>query len=145
MPPHRITVQTTVRAEPARVWACYTQPEHITGWNFADPSWHCPHAEVDLRPGGRYLARMEARDGSAGFDFEATFTEVSPEARLAYDFGDRKAEVVFVARGAAVEVSVTFDPESEHPLELQQQGWQAILDNFRRYAEGGEAPRSSTA
>lgn len=132
---HKITVQALVNADNKKAWDYYTQPEHITQWNFADSSWHCPHASSELSPGGRYLARMEARDGSAGFDFDAVFTEVIPEISFTYEFGGRFATVSFEPQGEQTIVTVSFDPESENSLELQQQGWQAILNNYKQYTE----------
>lgn len=130
-----ITVSAVVSADKLKVWECYTNPEHITQWNFADPSWHCPYASNDLTLGGRYVARMEAKDGSFGFDFEAVYTEIHPEQSFTYEFGGRFATVTFEESGAATVVTVTFDPESENSIELQRSGWQAILDSFKRYAE----------
>ena len=134
----RITVETTVAAPADRVWRAYTTPEAIIRWNAASDDWHTPRATVDLRPGGAFSSRMEARDGSVGFDFAGTYTEVVPHERLAYTFGDRAAEVTFapVGAGDATRVRVAFDAEDTHPLEQQQAGWQAILDNFARYVEG---------
>jgi uncharacterized protein YndB with AHSA1/START domain len=131
----KLVVRTEVAANREKVWNLYTQPEHIMAWNFAHPSWHCPSASNDLRIGGRYLARMEAKDGSFGFDFDAIYTEVVPTERFMYEFGGRQATVEFQTQGNLTEVVVSFDPETENPLEMQQQGWQAILDNFKRYAE----------
>ena len=130
-----ITVAATVAADKEKVWHCYTDPAHIVNWNFADPSWHCPSAANDLKIGGRYVARMEARDGSFGFDFEAVYTEMNIGAGFAYQFGERMATVTFKAQNGTTEVVVTFEPETEHALELQQAGWQAILNNFKAYVE----------
>ena len=132
-----ITVETSVAAPVDRVWSAYTTPEAITRWNAASDDWHTTAATVDLRPGGAFSSRMEARDGSAGFDFAGTYTEVVEHERIAYTFGDRRAEVAFRPTSAGTHVRVTFDAESTHPVEQQRQGWQAILDNFRRYVEGG--------
>lgn len=131
----QLVVQTTIAADKQKVWNYYTQPEHITQWNFAHPSWHCPHATNDLRVGGRYLARMEARDGSFGFDFDAIYTEIIPGEAFTYAFGGRLATVTFEASAGATQVTVTFDPETENDKEMQRQGWQAILDNFKQYTE----------
>lgn len=133
-----ITVETTVAAPVDRVWRAYTTPEAITRWNAASDDWHTTAATVDLRPGGTFSSRMEAKDGSMGFDFAGTYTQIEPHERIAYAFGDRSAEVVFRAVPAGTEVRVTFDGEATHSVEQQRQGWQAILDNFRRYVEGGE-------
>lgn len=132
----KITVEATVKAGTKKAWDCYTLPEHITQWNFADPSWHCPSAENDLRVGGIYKARMEAKDGSFGFDFETVYSEVITEKKLAYTMGDgRKADVSFTADGAFTKVKVVFDPENMNPPEMQQGGWQAILNNYKQYTE----------
>lgn len=131
----KITVSATVNAESNKVWDCYTAPEHITQWNFADPSWHCPRASNDMRVGGTYNARMEAKDGSFGFDFEAVYTEVESGKHFSYEFGGRMATVSFNPTGEQTEVIVTFDAESENPVEMQQAGWQMILNNFKSYTE----------
>lgn len=118
------------------VWESFTNPEAIKAWNNASPDWHTPHAENDLRVGGTFTSRMEAKDGSEGFDFSGTYTEVMPEQRIAYAMSDgRRVEIDFIAEGDAVRVIETFDPESENTHELQRAGWQSILDNFKRYAE----------
>lgn len=132
----KITVEATVQADAKRVWDCYTGPEHITQWNFADPSWHCPSATNDMQVGGVYNARMEARDGSFGFDFHAIYSEINPGKSFTYGFGDREATVAFDDQGDQTHVAVTFDPENENPLEMQRGGWQAILNNFKSYVEG---------
>lgn len=131
----KITIRAIVSADKKKVWECYTSPEYITKWNFADPSWHCPSASNDLTVGGRYVARMEARDGSFGFDFDAVYTDVAIEEALTYEFGGRYATITFTDVNDQVEVTVTFDPETQNSVELQRAGWQAILDNFKRYAE----------
>lgn len=130
-----ITVQSTIQAGAGKVWEYYTSPEHIVHWNFADPSWCCPGAENDMRVGGTYKARMEAKDGSFGFDFEAIYTTINPGKEFSYEFGGRTATVQFNDLGSQTEVVVTFDPESENPVEMQRGGWQAILDNFKTYTE----------
>ena len=137
----QITVETTVTAPVERVWRDYTTPEAITQWNAASDDWHTPRATVDLRPGGAFSSRMEARDGSMGFDFAGTYTDVVEHERLAYAFGDRSAEVLFRPVSGGTTVRVTFDSESTHSIEQQRQGWQAILDNFKRYVEGQGAKR----
>lgn len=133
-----ITVQALVSSPLEKVWEKYTQPEHITQWNFAHESWHCPAASNDMQVGGKYFARMEARDGSFGFDFEAVYLDVQPLKSYSYEFGGRVCQVEFQEIDGQTEVKVTFDPETENSLELQQNGWQAILDNFKKYAELGE-------
>lgn len=129
----KITVETTVAAPLAEVWQAYTTPEDIVQWNAASSDWHCPRATVDLRAGGAFCWRMEAKDGSHGFDFEGTYTRIEPLRCLEYDFGDRHARVDFEETADGVRVRVTFDPENEFPLETQRAGWQSILDNFARH------------
>lgn len=132
----RITVETIVRAPLSTVWRAYSAPEAIVEWNAASEDWHTTRSVVDLRAGGTFNSRMEAKDGSAGFDFEGTYTKVVPMELIEYSFGDRTAEVKFAETEAGVRVRVSFDPENEFPEEMQKQGWQAILDSFKRYAEG---------
>ncbi len=136
MPSTPITVETTVAAPVDRVWRAYTTPEAIIRWNAASDDWHTTAAAVDLRPGGAFSSRMEAKDGSAGFDFAGTYTGVVEHERIAYTFGDRNAEVAFRATPGGTVVRVTFDAEATHTTDQQRQGWQAILDNFRQYVEG---------
>ncbi|KAI3591272.1 Ligand-binding SRPBCC domain protein family [Cupriavidus sp. U2] len=131
----KLTVQTTVAAPIDKVWRAYTTPEDIKQWNAASDDWHTTAASVDLRVGGAFSSRMEAKDGSMGFDFAGTYTEIVPNRRIVYAFGDRNAEVDFADSPQGVTVRVSFDPESEYPVEQQQQGWQSILDNFKRYVE----------
>ncbi len=132
---NKIKVQATISADKQKVWDYYTKPEHITKWNFASDTWCCPSASNDLKVGGRYLARMEAKDGSFGFDFDATYTEIIEGKSFTYVFGGRYATVAFNEQSGQTEVSITFDPETENPIELQRQGWQAILDNFKKVTE----------
>ena len=132
----KITVETTVAAPVADVWKAYTSPGDIIHWNAASADWHTPRASVDLREGGRFLARMEARDGSAGFDFEGTYTRIVEHRLIEYAFGDRTAQVEFIPESNGVRVRVTFDAETTFTVEQQRAGWQSILDNFRRYVEG---------
>lgn len=132
----RITVSTRVRAPIEMVWRAYTTPEDICQWNAASADWHTTRATVDLRVGGAFLYRMEARDGSMGFDFAGTYTEIVEQRKLAYAFGDRTAEVRFDTLPDGVEVTVAFDSEQVHPPEQQRDGWQSILDAFRAYVEG---------
>lgn len=132
----KITVQSTIQADTKKVWDFYTQPEHITGWNFASNDWHCPRATNDLRVGGEYSARMEARDGSVGFDFNTLYDEVIEHEKIAYTMEDgRKAVVTFADNNDNTTVTVTFDAEKENSAEIQKEGWQAILDNFKKYTE----------
>lgn len=131
----KITVSATINAQLQKVWDSYTNPKHIVNWNFADPSWHCPSADNDMQIGGIYNARMEARDGSFGFDFVAIYTEINQHESFSYEFGGRKATVHFKNSGNHTEVIITFDPESENPIEMQKSGWQLILNNFKSYTE----------
>ena len=132
-----ITVEVVIEAPLETVWTMYTEPDHVTKWNAASEDWHSPKAENDLREGGAFNYRMEAKDGSAGFDFTGTYTAVVPREHIAYTMDDgRKVEVTFASEGDGTRVVTTFDPESENPPEMQHDGWQAILDNFKRYVEG---------
>lgn len=132
----KITVESLVQAELDAVWDAWNTPADIQQWNTAQDDWHTTRSEVDLREGGRFLSRMEAKDGSVGFDFEGTYTRVVPQKTIAYRMSDgREVEVEFVERDGAVLVKETFDAETENTPELQRQGWQAILDNFARYVE----------
>jgi len=129
----KITVSTLVTADIAEVWRAYNTPADIMAWNAASADWHTTASTVDLRVGGAFCSRMEAKDGSFGFDFAGEFTEVEPPHRLAYTFGDRVCVVEFTAGPAGVTVTVTFDAEQTHSEEQQRGGWQAILDNFARH------------
>lgn len=131
----KIKVTATINSDTKKVWDYYTQPEHIIKWNFADPSWHCPTATNDMNVGGRYVARMEAKDGSFGFEFDAVYTEINKGDSFTYDLGGRLATVDFKETNGQTEVTVTFDSETENSIELQRNGWQAILDNFKKYTE----------
>jgi uncharacterized protein YndB with AHSA1/START domain len=132
----KITVQTTVNLPADKVWELWTLPEHITQWNNASDNWHTPHAENDLRQGGKFLSRMEAKDGSFGFDFWGIYDEVKPNELITYTMGDgRKAQITFMNNGNLTEITETFEAETENTIELQQFGWQAILNNFKKYAE----------
>ena len=131
-----ITVTTDVNAPIEKVWKLWSSPEHITKWNSASPDWHTPKATNDLRAGGKFTSRMEARDGSMGFDFEGVYDEVRENEHIAYTMADgRTVKVDFVADGDTTRIVETFDPESQNSREMQQGGWQAILDNFKKYAE----------
>ena len=132
----QIAIQTTVNIPFEEAWKFYTLPEHITGWNFAHPSWHCPSASNDLQVGGKYHARMEARDGSFGFDFVGVYSLIEPYSQLTYTLEDgRTVNIRFNQIGDATTIEILFDPENENPIELQRDGWQAILNNYRAYAE----------
>lgn len=135
----KITVRTTVAAPVTTAWDSYTNPHHIVKWNFASPDWHCPAAVNDMRVGGVYRARMEAKDGSFGFDFEAVYTSIAEGHNFEYEFGGRTARVQFIDKGNQTEVEVCFDPETENPPEMQQAGWQAILNNYKHYTESAYA------
>jgi uncharacterized protein YndB with AHSA1/START domain len=132
----KLTVTTSVTAPLAEVWRAYTTPEDIVQWNAASDDWHTTKATVDLREGGLFSSRMEAKDGSFGFDFAGTYTKIEPERLIEYSFGDRKAQVTFTPAPQGVQVQVSFDAEETHSIEQQQGGWQAILDRFKRHAEG---------
>ena len=132
----QITIETVVKAPVEKVWEAYTNPTHIVHWNFASDDWCCPRAENDLRVGGKFSSRMEAKDGTVGFDFGGVYEEVIPMRKLTYSFGDRKAMVLFSQEGTDTKVMVSFDPETENPIEMQRSGWQTILNNFKEYTEG---------
>jgi len=132
-----ITIETTVDAPVEKVWERWTRPEHITRWNAASDDWHTPTATNDLRPGGTFTSRMEARDGSMGFDFGGTYDDVDHHRHISYTMGDgRRVSVTFDSHGDKTKVVETFDAETENSLEMQRAGWQAILDNFKKYTEG---------
>lgn len=131
-----ITVSNTIHAPIEKVWEYWTQPGHIRQWNNASDDWHTPHAENDLRTGGKFLIRMEARDGSAGFDFSGTYDMVKNKESIRYTLGDgRKVDIRFTDNGADTQIEETFDAENQNAIEMQRDGWQAILDNFKKYAE----------
>lgn len=131
-----ITVKTSVNAPVEKVWDFFTQPEHITKWNQASEDWHCPKSESDLKVGGKFNHTMAAKDGSFSFDFEGVYTDVIPNEKLAYDIIDnRKVEVNFSANNNETQIVETFEAEEENSIEMQQQGWQAILENFKQYTE----------
>ncbi len=133
----KITVESIVKAPIQRVWDAYNSPADIVQWNAASPDWHTPRATVDLREGGRFVSRMEAKDGSFGFDFGGTYTKVVPLKSIAYRMDDnREATVDFSVQGATCVVTVTFDAETQNSAEMQRGGWQAILDNFARHVGG---------
>ena len=132
----QITISTNVDATIDRVWQAYTTPTDIMQWNFASDDWCCPSAEADLRVGGKHNARMEAKDGSFGFNFEAVYEEVEPERVLTLAMTDgRKARTTFETAGSRTKVTTTFDAEAENPIDMQRDGWQAILDNFKAHVE----------
>ncbi len=133
----KITVETQIKAPAQKVWRAYTTPEDIVKWNAASDDWHTTKATVDLREGGAFSSRMEAKDGSFGFDFEGTYSKIKPGELIEYEFGDRHSTVDFIQGKDAVTVRVSFDAESEHPIEMQRDGWQAILNNFKKHVEDG--------
>lgn len=129
-----ITVETIVGVLPADAWRAFTEPQAITQWNQASPDWHCPSAEVDLRVGGTHRARMEARDGSFGFDFTGTYEEVDVPHALTLRLDDgRRARTTFAPAARGALVTTVFDPERTNPVEMQREGWQAILDSYAAY------------
>lgn len=131
-----ITVQSIVNAPIEKVWKFWTEPGHIIHWNNASDDWHTPRAENDLRVGGKFSARMEAKDGSFGFDFSGDYTNVLEHKTIEYTMGDgRKVKIDFSSEANATKVVETFDAENTHSVEMQRSGWRAILDNFKKYAE----------
>lgn len=132
----KITIDSTINANSEKVWDYWTEPDHITKWNFASDDWRCPSAENDMTIGGTYKARMEAKDGSFGFDFEAIYDEIIEHKKIVYTIADgRKVTTTFEKLDGLTKVTTTFEAESENPIEMQHDGWQAILDNFKRYVE----------
>ena len=138
-PAPKITVEATVAAPIAAVWRAWNNPDDIVQWNAASPDWHTTKAAVDLRAGGSFSSRMEAKDGSMGFDFAGTYTKVVPHELIESAFDGRTLRVEFVAGKDGVTVRETFDAEAVHPVEYQKQGWQAILDSFRKHVEAKRA------
>ncbi len=131
-----ITVEVLVNAPKEKVWEYWTEPEHITKWYNASDDWHAPEAVNDLNVGGRFKTRMEAKDGSTGFDFEGAYTVVEDGENIEYKMGDgREVSIVFTEEGGVTKVVETFNPEDENPPEMQKNGWQAILNNFKKYCE----------
>ncbi len=131
-----ITVEVTVRGTAEKVWEYWTRPEHIVRWSSASDDWHTPKAENDPRTGGSFKSRMEAKDGSAGFDFSGTYDEVRPNEFMAYTMDDgRKVTINFNKMGNEIKITETFEAESENPIEMQKNGWQSIMNNFKKYLE----------
>jgi uncharacterized protein YndB with AHSA1/START domain len=131
-----ITVETTIHAPIEKVWKLWTDPAHITKWNSASPDWHTPKASNDVRTGGAFSFRMESLDGTEGFDFGGVYDEVVPHEWIEYTIGDgRKVEVDFQDNGTKTHITETFEAESENPPEMQKQGWQSIMNNFKKYVE----------
>ena len=131
----KITVETLVRAPVEKVWDAYNSPEDIVQWNTASDDWHTTRSTVDFRVGGTYSSRMEAKDGSFGFDFAGTYTHIEPHRLIEYAFGERTGVVEFIPDEKGVKVRITFDAEASHTEEQQRTGWQAIADNFARHVE----------
>ena len=134
-----ITVVTTINASIGKVWECWTKPEHITNWNFASDAWHCPKAVNDLRPRGTFNWRMEARDGSMGFDFTGSYEQVVINELITYSMADgRKVKIELYEADKEIRLSETFEAEGDNSAEQQRAGWQAILNNFKNYVESAE-------
>ena len=132
----KITVGATIHASVERVWNAWNNPSDITKWNSPSPDWHCPTAQNDLQVGGKLKSRMEAKDGSFGFDFEGTYNEVVPFKKIAYTIADGRAVVsTFEKQDGKTKLTTVFEAEGENPLEMQQGGWQAIVDSFKNYIE----------
>ena len=132
-----VTVQSRIDKNVENVWTLWTSPEHITQWNFASPEWHCPKAEHELSVGGTLCYHMAAKDGRMAFDYTGTFTRIEPNKLLEHALDDgRKVSVQFEDLGQHTQITETFEVEDENSIDMQRQGWQAILDNFKRYAEG---------
>lgn len=133
---HKITVETLVNAPIEKAWEYWTNPTYITQWNFANDDWQCPSATNDLRTGGKFSSRMEAKDGSFGFDFEGIYDEVKPHQHIAYTMEDgRTASIRFTSQGDSTKITETFDAEATNPEDLQRAGWQAILDNYKKLVD----------
>lgn len=131
-----VTIEATVNAPVDKIWKYWTDPNHITKWNAASDDWHSPRAENDVRVGGRFTIRMEAKDGSFGFDFEGTYDKVVPNKQITYTLGDgRNVDTTFTPEGRTTRIVTQFDAESENPVAMQRDGWQAILNNFKKYTE----------
>ena len=139
MPPtnaQTVTIEATVNAPVDKVWNYWTAPRHITQWNAASNDWHSPRAENDLKVGGRFNIRMEAKDGSFGFDFEGVYDKVIPNKQIAYTMSDgRKVDTTFTSNGNATKIVTVFDAESENPVDMQREGWQAILNTLKKDTE----------
>lgn len=132
----KITVGVTINSPVEKVWNLWTEPKHIIHWTNASDDWHTPKAENDLRPGGKFLSRMEAKDGSMGFDFSGKYIKVDPQKLIDYTLDDgRNVQITFDSKGNETMVTAIFEAEQMNPIEMQQSGWQSILDNFKKYAE----------
>lgn len=136
MDKQKINIEATINASLAKVWQYYTEPKHIIQWNNASDDWHTTRAENDLRQGGKFLYRMEAKDGSFGFDFTGVYDEVKVNEYIAYTIDDgRKVEIDFSAQANQCKIRIAFEAETQNPIEMQREGWQAILDNFKKYTQ----------
>jgi len=132
----KITVEASIHAPIEKVWSCWSEPQHITQWCQASSDWHAPHAENDLRTGGKFKTTMAAKDGSMSFDFGGVYDNVQHHKLIEYTLADgRKVIIGFASAGKETTVTETFEAESENPIEMQRGGWQAILDNFKKYTE----------
>ncbi|MBM4254251.1 MAG: activator of HSP90 ATPase [Deltaproteobacteria bacterium] len=132
----KVTIEASIERELQKVWNAWTSPQHITQWNFASDDWCCPSANSELKKGGRYVARMEAKDGSFGFDFEGVYEDLVAPSFIALRMGDgRLAETRFEGVGKTTKVTTVFDAEGQNPIDMQREGWQAILNNFKKYVE----------
>jgi uncharacterized protein YndB with AHSA1/START domain len=132
-----LTVENTINAPVEKVWEYWTKPEHIIRWSTPSDDWHTPRAENDLKAGGNFLSRMEAKDGSVGFDFGGVYDAVTKNEYIEYTIGDgRKVKIIFKSDGNKTKITESFEAENIHSIEMQQGGWQAILDNFKKYTEG---------
>lgn len=137
--PVTLKVETIVHSPVESVWKYWTEPKHIKEWSKASDDWHTPHAENDLRVGGKFVSRMEAKDGSFGFDFGGVYDEVSVNESISYTLGDgRKVSIAFIPQDNDTKIVESFEAEETNAIEMQQGGWQAILDNFKKYAESAK-------
>lgn len=131
-----ITIKATVNAPVEKVWRCWNEPEHIKKWNSASEDWHTTASENDLKAGGRFRSRMEAKDGSFGFDFSGTYDKVKLHETIAYTLDDdRKVSIIFKSKDKQTEITEAFEAEETNPIKMQEEGWQAILNNFKKYTE----------
>lgn len=132
----KIKIESTVNAPITKVWTYWTSPAHIVAWNHASDDWHTTRAENDLQVGGKFLSRMEAKDGSFGFDFEGVYSEVILSEKISYGLADgRQVTTIFRSNGESTTLTTVFDAETQNTIELQQGGWQAILNNFKKHVE----------
>ncbi len=132
----KVNIEATINAPLAKVWQFWTEASHITNWAFASDEWHSPHAANDLTVGGKFTTRMEAKDESFGFDFSGTYNEIVLHKQINYTMDDgRKSTIDFIDQGNNTLIEQTFDAENENPIELQKNGWQTILNNFKKYIE----------